>query len=85
MSSYGNIEYFMELDYSDGWLLLVKAKEKEQDERAYQFYCSIFPYLDKDKRMTFEQFNKKPKTKKSTKTAEQILKQTEEINKKFGW
>ena len=77
--------YILEMDYADGWQLLIKAKERQNEERAYQFYCSIFPHLEADKRMTFEEYYKKRETQICTLPTEQIVKESQALKEKYGW
>ncbi|WP_176786465.1 hypothetical protein [Thermoactinomyces sp. DSM 45892] len=36
--------------------MIRKAVEKEQEERAWQFWISIYPHADQDRFPSFEQF-----------------------------
>lgn len=68
LKRYGSIEYLMEMDFMFGHEVVVKALQKEQDERAWEMYLSIYPNMSEKSYMSFEQFKEKAKKGKGAKT-----------------
>ena len=83
-SSYHDIDYIMETDYYDGLQLIAKARGRQTEDRQWQLYCGVYPHMNKDNFVSFENFFKKPVEKLSRRTKEQIRDDTSQLMKLFG-
>ena len=85
LTRYGNIEYVNNMFWVDGIELIHKAREKEQEEKVWDMWISLYPNMDKKSFMPFSEFHKKQVTpiitdnKKLTK--EEITEKAEEIRR----
>ena len=87
MSRYNNIEYINNLSWQDGIRLINKAVEKNNDQRLWDLYCTIYPNMDKETFISFEKF-KKPSVKAESrepevKTNEEAIEKAEAVRRKF--
>lgn len=70
----------MHMPYDVAIKVIAKGREKEADERLWDQYVSLYPYMNQDNFMTFEDFKKEcvkpigPKTSKA-----EILDEVEDI------
>lgn len=60
LSRYSNIDFVLQLPYSDGMALILKAFEKRQEENMFRLYTSAYPHFSEDKFKTWEEFYVKP-------------------------
>lgn len=70
----------MHMPYDVALRVIAKGREKESDERLWSQYVSLYPYMNQDNFMTFEDFKKecvKPIEPKISKT--EILNEVEDI------
>lgn len=56
--------------------------EKKQEERAWDMWISVYPQMNKDNFVKFSEFYKKQTNPVTTQSAEDILREAEEIQKK---
>lgn len=73
----------LNLDYDTGISLINKAYEKTIEQHDWDLYISIYPNMDKDSFISFEQFKNKKKlnNKQTSMSNEDILKKAEEVKK----
>ena len=88
MSRYNNIEYINNLSWQDGIRLINKAVEKNNEQRLWNLYCTIYPNMDEKTFMSFEKFKKPSETKvenKATeiKTNDDAIEKAEAVRRKF--
>lgn len=84
LSRYHNIDYVMNLNWTDGIKLINKAIKERDRQKIWDIWISCYPNMTKDNYITFEDFYDKA-TKKvtvSTKTAEEIYNEALEIRNK---
>ena len=65
----------MALDISDGLALLNEAREKREEEKAWQMWLAKFPHMDKKTFIPFSEFYQKMSIPQqiSQRTTEEIL------------
>ena len=74
----------MNLPFKEGSELYLKATEKYQDERLWDMWLSIYPNMDKESFVSFEQFKLNARKQKITKrTDEEIIQDAENILQSF--
>lgn len=56
MRRYSNIEFVLNLDIGAGTELIVKAVEEERKDKVFKLYASIYPYMDEESFISFEEF-----------------------------
>ncbi|WP_106531913.1 hypothetical protein [Planomicrobium soli] len=72
----------MNLPFSIASGLYVKAMEKYQDEKLWEMWLSVYPQMDKDSFVSFEQFKLNARKQKHTKRSEEeIIKDSNNILK----
>lgn len=74
----------MHLGFEDGFEMLKKANEKQNDSILWDMWLAKYPWMDKDSFISFNDFKnsilkKVEEPKKSTKTKEEIITQSEKI------
>ena len=77
----------METDYYDGLQLIAKAKDRRTEDRQWQLYCGVYPHMDKDSFVSFENFFKKPAKQPEAiarRTKYQILEEANKLKELFG-
>lgn len=87
LSRYANIDYVMNLEIDDFVGIIKCAMEKESDERLYQMWLAIYPNMDKDTFISFNEFKdkalgKKTKEEQMDELRSGFQKQIERENKK---
>ena len=78
------MNYIMETDYYDGLQLIAKAKDRRTEDRQWQLYCGVYPHMDKDNFVSFDNFFKKPVKTITRRTKEQIRDDANKLKKLFG-
>lgn len=83
LNRYGNIEYLMNLDFSDGRDIMFKAVEKDREDRIWQLWVQLYPHMDKDNFKPFDEFLNmfKPSNKPSNvnQTKEELVAEIERV------
>ncbi len=74
----------MEQDIVTGFKLIVKARERKEENRQWQLYCSIYPNFDKETFIPFDKFYKRQNIKVSGKSKEQIRADGNKLKKLFA-
>jgi len=66
---YHDMNFIMKQDPQTGIDLMVKAMEKQREQRTWQLWVSIYPNMGEDNFIKYEEFkdqvNKKPETPQS--------------------
>ena len=83
--NYHDMAYVMEMDYADGWRMIVKAKQRQNEEREWMLYCNIYPHFNKDNFIPFDKFIQKKTKKISIKSRDEIFDEVAAMRKKHGW
>ncbi|MCD2345820.1 hypothetical protein [Clostridium guangxiense] len=84
LSQYSNIDFIMHLDIDEGFEMLKKANEKQNDSILWDMWLVKYPWMDKDNFVSFNDFKnnilkKVEEPKKPTKTKQQIIADSEKI------
>jgi hypothetical protein len=74
----------MEQDILTGLQLIIKARERRDENWQRQLYCSIYPNFTKETFIPFDQFYKKQTIKVSRKSKEQIKAEKNKLDKLFA-
>jgi hypothetical protein len=74
----------MEQDIYTGAQLIMKAKERREESRQWQLYCSIYPNFKKETFVPWSEFYKKPTAKVTRKSTAQILADGKKLDKLFA-
>lgn len=85
LANYSNVDWIMDQECSTGIELIIKAKERQDEERKWMLYCAIFPTYTSDTFKTFEEFNNKNSVKINHKPKEKIIDEVGAMRKKYGW
>ena len=56
MQRYSNIEFVLNLDIDVGIKLIIKAMKEKRKDRAFKLYAGIYPYMDEESFVSFEEF-----------------------------
>lgn len=81
---YPNLEHILNFEINEGILFINKALEKRVENRHFQMWVAIFPYMDKDSYISFDDYTNKLTGKNIVKKSkEEILKEAEEIERKL--
>lgn len=59
LRKYSNIDYILRMDYSDGFIFIKKAFERERDEYLWQQWLVDYRYMTKDNFISFQEYKKK--------------------------
>lgn len=86
LSRYGNIDYVNKLSWEDGIGLINKAFEKQDEQRDWEMWVSIYPQMDKKSFVPFGKFRSKKHfapniVKNKAMTKDEILEKAEEVRK----
>ena len=84
--TYHDLGYIMDMDYSDGWLLMLKAQERRNEDRMYALYAALYPNFTDKTFITFKEFYKQQRPKKAAtqpKTREQIFDEVNAMRDKY--
>lgn len=84
LSVYGNIDTILKLPYEDAVELVVKARERQRDERLWQMWLTLYPNMNKETWQSFSEFKERSLITVSKKPTKDILKESEEIMKSIG-
>lgn len=73
------------MDYKSAIKLINKAYEKDLEDKVYQMWLTLYPNMDKNNFISFEDFKAKVMIKniQSLSSAEDVLKEVSEIRKKL--
>lgn len=75
----------MDLDFEDGINLTNEAIKKQQEQKDWELYLSIYPNMDKNTFIPFEKFRSKnissKKTEKVELTSKELIEKAESIKK----
>jgi hypothetical protein len=82
-SAYNDLDYIMDQDIDTGMRLIIKARERQEESRQWQLYCSIYPHFTKENFIPFDKFYKKAAPRVSMKSKEQIVKEGYKLKKLF--
>ncbi|WP_082707767.1 hypothetical protein [Paenibacillus sp. DMB5] len=82
---YGSIDYILEMGYEGGVEQILKAYEKETEQKQWDLYLMRYQHMTKNDFVPFSEFMQKPaqKASASTKTKEEILEDAEMILASF--
>lgn len=70
----------MRMPYQDALKVIAKGREKDSEKRLWDQYVSIYPYMNDDNFISFEEFkNKTVKPAEPTRTKEDVLDEVEDI------
>lgn len=87
LQRYSNIDYILNLNFQEGYELILKAYDKERESRAWDRWLIHYRYMDKKNFISFEDFKEKlfPKNTNTQVfiSKEDMLKQAEEIERKI--
>jgi len=72
------LEEINDMPLDDGVQLIVKAKEKQEEQRAWDLYLTKYSYMDENTYIPFEDFFKPKQQKESNESVEDILKGVKE-------
>jgi len=72
-STYYDVEFIMNLDYDDGWLMIKRAQKRQREHQAWEQYIAQYPHFTKETFVTFEEFYTPDENKKPVKTTEAIF------------
>ena len=76
----------MELSYGDGWKLINKARERQNEERKWMQYTAMYPHFTKETFVSWRDFSGKTKKKvKPMKSAAEIYEDVKKMREKYGW
>lgn len=56
LRKYSNIDYILGMDYSDGFIFIRKAFEKERDEHLWQQWLVDYKRMNKDNFISFAEY-----------------------------
>lgn len=81
MCRYGNVGFVESIDLETGLLLIKKAYEEKQREQAFEFYKMLYPLMDKETFITFEEFYAQgiQSAEQNKKTPEEIIEETRKL------
>ena len=85
LANYSDIDYIMNLDCLTGARLIVKAREREEEQKQWKLYCSIYPHFTEESFIPFDEFYNKKKIVRSGKAKEEIFDEVDKMRKKHGW
>ena len=73
------------MDYKSAIKLINKAYEKDLEDKVYQMWLTLYPNMDKNNFISFEDFKAKVMIPniQSLSSAEDVLKEVSEIRKKL--
>lgn len=75
----------MKLPYQTGVDLILKAKEKERDQKLWEMWLTKYPYMtDKDSFISFPEFKERSLIQISRRPTDEILEEVEKIRKELG-
>ena len=85
LSRYGDISFVLNSSVEDGLLIIEKAKEKREEQKAWGMWLVKYQNMDKDNFIPFSEFYKKATTPAyvSKRSVEDILKDAQEIQNKI--
>ena len=63
--------------------MIEKAREKREEFKQWQLYCSIYPNFTEETFIPFDKFYKKKAPKVSKKSAKQIVEENKKLDKLF--
>lgn len=70
----------MRMPYQDALRIIAKGREKDFEKRLWDQYVSIYPYMNEENFISFEEFKDKTvKPVESTRTKEDVLGEVEGI------
>lgn len=80
---YANMEYILNLEISEGILLINKAFEKREEQEAWDMWLTKYPNMDEETFIPFSEFCDIVTGRNIvTKPKEEILREAEEIERK---
>ena len=85
LANYSDISYIMKQESNIGIQMIIKAKERQDDARQWQLYCSLYPHFTKDTFLTFDDFTHKKKSRVVLKPKEYIFDDVKKMREKHGW
>ena len=76
MSRYNDLDYVMGLSFEDGIRIINKAREKEAETKLWNLYTAVYPNMDKDNFISFEDFKRESTEIVEAKTPQQVIEET---------
>ena len=88
LSRYSNLDYILNLGFNEGYRIIVKAYEKELDDKAWDRWLVDYNKMTKESFISFEEyreslFTARPIQEEKYLTKEELLKEAEEIENKI--
>ena len=84
LTRYGSLQDILQMDIDTAIELIRMAFQKREEDRAFQLYAAIYPNFDKKTFKKFSEFYKVQTGPISTRPAEDIMAEAEEIMRKAG-
>lgn len=87
MHSFYSIDYILRLPIKNVTRLLIKAKETKEEDMAWDVYLTIYPNMNEETYISFDDFFKRKLPKKEevkSKTETEILTDVKEILNSFN-
>lgn len=85
MHSHYPFDYVLKLSVNQTTKLLIKAVEKQSEEKAWQLYLSKYPYMSEENYVPFEKFYNPQRGKEEAKSAEDILAEVKKLLDSHEW
>lgn len=73
LTRYPSIEHVFNMNVEDGAEMIVKAYEKQAEEKAWSMYLTLYPNMDEKNFVPFDRYYNPNRGKQETKTKEEIL------------
>lgn len=84
LTRYGNIDFVLNMSWRDGFNLYLKAIEKEQEEKVWEMWLSIYPKMDKNTFVSFKDFYNNCRSNNNSDSSKRKSKKSNEEIKKEG-
>lgn len=84
LSRYSNVEFVLNLPCGDFIKQILKAREKDNEEKDYKMWLSLLPNMGKENYISFDEFRNLGKKKqaneiRTNKSDEEIIQDVEKI------
>ena len=80
------MDYILNTNFAEGISIITKAKEKETDQIIWEMWLSLYPNMNKDNFISFNDFKNKITNNKKNKnqTDDEMLAKVKILNAAFG-